>query len=93
MQRQLSEKLSFEDALPDVIDYVPGVNDKYLEGVSAGVVAVLDFSTLPHVEKKKRRPEKSILLVFPLTCPMWTLTLDADLGDDSSFTLKSVLKK
>lgn len=50
MQRRLSEKLSFEDTLPDVIDYVAGVDVAYLEGVSVAAVAVLDFSTLSQVE-------------------------------------------
>ncbi len=50
MQRRLSEKLSFEDALPDVVDYVAGVDVAYLKGTSVGAVAVLDCSTLSLVE-------------------------------------------
>ena len=50
MQQCLSEKLSFEDKLPDVIKYVAGVDVAYIEGNSIGAVAVLDFSTMSTVE-------------------------------------------
>ena len=50
MQRRLSEKLSFEDTLPDHVDYVAGVDVAYLKDSSVGAVAVLDYSTLSVVE-------------------------------------------
>jgi len=50
MQLRLSKKLIFEDTLPDVVDYVAGVDVAYLEGTSVGAVAVLDLSTLSQVE-------------------------------------------
>jgi len=50
MQLRLSKKLIFEDALPEAVDYVAGVDIAYLEGTSVGAVAVLDFSTLSQVE-------------------------------------------
>ena len=50
MQRRLSEKLSFEDMLPEAVDYVAGVDVAYLKDTSVGAVAVLDYSTLSLVE-------------------------------------------
>jgi len=50
MQLRMSKKLVFEDTLPDVVDYVAGVDVAYLEGTSVGAVAVLDISTLSQVE-------------------------------------------
>jgi deoxyribonuclease V len=50
MQRRLSEKLSFEDTLPEAVDYVAGVDVAYLKDKSVGAVAVLDYSTLSLVE-------------------------------------------
>lgn len=50
MQRQLSEKLVFEDMLPDTVEYVAGVDVAYVNGTSVGAVAVLDYETLSVVE-------------------------------------------
>jgi len=50
MQLRLSQKLIFEDTLPDIVDYVAGVDVAYLEGTSVAAVAVLDLSTLSQVE-------------------------------------------
>jgi deoxyribonuclease V len=50
MQFKLSKKLIFEDTLPETVDYVAGVDVSYLEGVSVGAVALLDYSTLSLVE-------------------------------------------
>ena len=50
MQLRLSKKLIFEDTLPDIVDYVAGVDVAYLEGTSVAAVAVLDLNTLSQVE-------------------------------------------
>ena len=50
MQRRLSKKLIFEDDLPETVDYVAGVDVAYLEKMSVGAVALLDYSTLSLVE-------------------------------------------
>jgi len=50
MQLRLSQKLIFEDTLPEAVDYVAGVDVAYLEGTSVAAVAVLDLSTLSQVE-------------------------------------------
>jgi deoxyribonuclease V len=50
MQQRLSEKLSFEDKLPSVFKYIAGVDVAYINGISIGAVAVLDFSTMLIVE-------------------------------------------
>jgi len=50
MQLRMSKKLIFEDTLPDIVDYVAGVDVAYLEGTSVAAVAVLDLSTLSQVE-------------------------------------------
>jgi deoxyribonuclease V len=50
MQRRLSQKLVFEDTLPETVEYVAGVDIAYLEGMSVGAVAILDYSTLSLVE-------------------------------------------
>jgi len=50
MQLRLSQKLIFEDTLPEAVDYVAGVDVAYLEGTSVAAVAVLDLNTLSQVE-------------------------------------------
>ena len=50
MQLRMSKKLIFEDTLPDIVDYVAGVDVAYLEGTSVAAVAVLDLNTLSQVE-------------------------------------------
>jgi deoxyribonuclease V len=50
MQQQLSQKVSFEDTLPEVIQHVAGVDVAYVDDLSVGAVAVLDYETLSVVE-------------------------------------------
>ncbi|MCW4016849.1 MAG: endonuclease V [Candidatus Bathyarchaeota archaeon] len=69
LQGRLSEKLSFEDTLPETVDYVAGVDVAYLKGLSVGAVVVLDFDTLSVVEfqvahVKTRFPYVPTLLSF-----------------------------
>ena len=69
MQRRLSQKLLFEDTLPDRFDYVTGVDVAYREGISVGAVAVLDYRTLSLVESqvahvKTRFPYSPTFLSF-----------------------------
>jgi deoxyribonuclease V len=52
MQQQLSQKLIFEDTLPDNIQHVAGVDIAYANGVSIGAAAVLDFETQNVVESQ-----------------------------------------
>jgi deoxyribonuclease V len=60
MQRRLSEKLIFEDTLPEAVDYVAGVDIAYLQDTSVGAVAVLDYSTLSLVEFQVAHVKTSI---------------------------------
>lgn len=69
MQKQLSQKLCFEDRLPEHIRYVAGVDVAYLNDVSIGAVAVLDHETLMMVEQQvvhvpTRMPYVPTLLSF-----------------------------
>jgi deoxyinosine 3'endonuclease (endonuclease V) len=50
LQRNLSQKLIFEDMLPKTIDYVAGVDIAYHEGVSIAAAVVLDCNTLSVIE-------------------------------------------
>jgi deoxyribonuclease V len=52
MQKRLSQKLIFEDTLPDKINYVAGVDISYYNGKSIGAVSVLDYKSLHLVETK-----------------------------------------
>jgi deoxyribonuclease V len=51
-QLRLSEKILFEDVLPDRIRLVAGVDVAYVCGVCAGAIAVLDFDSLKLVESQ-----------------------------------------
>ena len=50
MQSRLSQRLIFEDTLPDRVEYVAGVDVAYMGETSVGAVAVLDYNTLAMVE-------------------------------------------
>jgi deoxyribonuclease V len=52
MQKRLSQKIIFEDTLPDKIEYVAGVDISYQNEKSIGAVAVLDYKSLQIVETK-----------------------------------------
>ena len=50
LQLRLSNRLLFEDMLPEAVEYVAGVDVAYLEGTSVCAVAVLDRNSLSQVE-------------------------------------------
>jgi deoxyribonuclease V len=52
MQKRISQKIIFEDTLPDKIEYVAGVDISYQNEKSIGAVAVLDYKSLQVVETK-----------------------------------------
>lgn len=52
MQSRLSKKLIFKNNLPEIVNYVAGVDVSYEKGKSVGAVAVLDLDTLSQVEAK-----------------------------------------
>lgn len=69
LQRNLSQKLIFEDMLPETIDYVAGVDIAYHEDLSIAAAVVLDCNTLSVVEfqiahVKTRFPYVPTLLSF-----------------------------
>jgi deoxyribonuclease V len=51
-QLRMSEKIIFEDRLPERIRLVAGVDIAYADDVSIGTVAVLDYDSLEIVEKQ-----------------------------------------
>lgn len=70
----MSEKITFEDRLPKRICLVAGVDIAYIDGVSIGAVAVLDYDSFKLVEKqtafcKTRFPYIPTLLSFRETEP------------------------
>jgi len=65
----MSEKITFEDRLPEKICSVAGVDIAYADGMSIGAVAVLDYDSFKLVEKqsalcKTRFPYIPTLLSF-----------------------------
>ena len=73
-QLRMSEKITFEDRLPERICSVAGVDIAYADDVSIGAVAVLDYDSLKLVEKqtafsKTRFPYIPTLLSFRETEP------------------------
>jgi deoxyribonuclease V len=52
MQKRLSQKIIFEDTMPDKIKYIAGVDVSYQNGKSIGAVAVLEYKSLHVVETK-----------------------------------------
>ncbi len=50
LQLRLSKRLIFEDALPEAVEYVAGVDVAYLEGTSVCAAVVLDCNTFSQVE-------------------------------------------
>ena len=68
-QLRMSEKIIFEDKLPERIHLVAGVDIAYADDVSVGTVAVLDYDSLKLVETqtafcKTRFPYLPTLLSF-----------------------------
>jgi len=55
MQLRLSKRVIREDRLPQILHYVAGVDVAYVEGLSIGAVAVLNYSLLSLVETQKAR--------------------------------------
>jgi len=73
-QLRMSEKITFEDRLPERICSVAGVDIAYADDVSIGAVAVLDYDSFELVEKqtafcKTRFPYFPTLLSFRETEP------------------------
>jgi len=55
MQLRLSKRIVKEDTLPKTVRFVAGVDVAYVGGLSIGVVAVLNYSSLSVVETQKAR--------------------------------------
>jgi len=73
-QLRMSEKIIFEDRLPEKICSVAGVDVAYTDGMSVGAVAVLDYDSLKLIEEqtalcKTRFPYIPTLLSFRETEP------------------------
>lgn len=51
-QLRLSEKIVFEDVLPEKLSLVAGVDAAYVKGMSIGAVAVLDYASMRLVEAR-----------------------------------------